>query len=104
MIVVVDERELVKDGYTSLFGREGVPSTGFDPREFGGRQHPDGFGSDLLRQALGLALLCWRKTIGPQHAFAPREIEPVGQDQDQYKQSQHGFRIRGTATPTPGAR
>ncbi|MCO6187109.1 response regulator transcription factor [Rhizobium sp. L1K21] len=35
MIVVVDERELVKDGYTSLFGREGVPSTGFDPSEFG---------------------------------------------------------------------
>lgn len=34
MIVVVDERELVKDGYTSLFGREGVPSTGFDPIEF----------------------------------------------------------------------
>jgi hypothetical protein len=28
MIVVVDERELVKDGYTSLFGREGIPSTG----------------------------------------------------------------------------
>ena len=35
MIVVVDERELVKDGYTSLFGREGIPSPGFDPREFG---------------------------------------------------------------------
>ncbi|MBD8553451.1 response regulator transcription factor [Rhizobium sp. CFBP 8762] len=35
MIVVVDERELVKNGYTSLFGREGVPSTGFDPKEFG---------------------------------------------------------------------
>lgn len=35
MIVVVDERELVKEGYTSLFGREGVPSTGFDPHEFG---------------------------------------------------------------------
>ena len=35
MIVVVDERELVKDGYTSLFGREGIPSTGFDPIEFG---------------------------------------------------------------------
>jgi two-component system, OmpR family, flagellar system response regulator FtcR len=35
MIVVVDERELVKEGYTSLFGREGVPSTGFDPKEFG---------------------------------------------------------------------
>lgn len=35
MIVVVDERRLVKDGYTSLFCREGVPSTGFDPGEFG---------------------------------------------------------------------
>ncbi len=35
MIVVVDDRALVKDGYASLFGREGIPSTGFDPREFG---------------------------------------------------------------------
>lgn len=35
MIVVVDERELVKDGYTSLFGREGIASQGFDPAEFG---------------------------------------------------------------------
>jgi len=35
MIVVVDERELVTEGYTSLFGREGVPSAGFDPDEFG---------------------------------------------------------------------
>ncbi|KAA3514037.1 MULTISPECIES: response regulator transcription factor [Agrobacterium] len=35
MIVVVDERKLVKDGYTALFGREGIPSTGFDPAEFG---------------------------------------------------------------------
>jgi two-component system, OmpR family, flagellar system response regulator FtcR len=35
MIVVVDERELVTEGYTSLFGREGIPSAGFDPVEFG---------------------------------------------------------------------
>jgi len=35
MIVVVDERELVTSGYTSLFGREGIPSTGFDPSDFG---------------------------------------------------------------------
>jgi DNA-binding response OmpR family regulator len=35
MIVVVDERELVTSGYTSLFGREGIPSTGFDPGDFG---------------------------------------------------------------------
>jgi DNA-binding response OmpR family regulator len=35
MIVVVDDRQLVKDGYTALFGREGVPSAGFDSFEFG---------------------------------------------------------------------
>lgn len=35
MIVIVDERELVKDGYHSLFGREGVASAGFGSSEFG---------------------------------------------------------------------
>lgn len=35
MIVVVDDRDLVKSGYTSLFGREGVPSASFDTAEFG---------------------------------------------------------------------
>lgn len=34
MIVIVDERELVTDGYNSLFGREGVASAGFRPGEF----------------------------------------------------------------------
>jgi DNA-binding response OmpR family regulator len=35
MIVIVDERELVTDGYSSLFGREGVASAGFRSSEFG---------------------------------------------------------------------
>lgn len=35
MIVIVDERDGVKQGYSSLFGREGVPSTGFGSDEFG---------------------------------------------------------------------
>jgi DNA-binding response OmpR family regulator len=35
MIVIVDERELVKDGYHSLFEREGVASAGFGSNEFG---------------------------------------------------------------------
>jgi DNA-binding response OmpR family regulator len=35
MIVIVDERDLVKEGYTSLFGREGVASAGFASSEFG---------------------------------------------------------------------
>jgi DNA-binding response OmpR family regulator len=35
MIVIVDERELVKDGYSSLFGREGVASAGFGSSDFG---------------------------------------------------------------------
>ena len=35
MIVIVDERDRVKEGYSSLFGREGVPSAGFCASEFG---------------------------------------------------------------------
>ncbi len=35
MIVIVDERKLVTDGYSSLFDREGVASTGFASGEFG---------------------------------------------------------------------
>ncbi|MEO9340691.1 response regulator transcription factor [Mesorhizobium sp. SB112] len=35
MIVIVDERKLVKDGYHSLFDREGVASAGFGSSEFG---------------------------------------------------------------------
>ena len=34
MIVIVDERELVKEGYYSLFDREGVASAGFGSSEF----------------------------------------------------------------------
>jgi two-component system, OmpR family, flagellar system response regulator FtcR len=35
MIVIVDERQLVKEGYHSLFDREGVASAGFGSSEFG---------------------------------------------------------------------
>ncbi|WP_265519448.1 response regulator transcription factor [Nitratireductor luteus] len=35
MIVVVDERELVTEGYNSLFGREGIATASFGPGEFG---------------------------------------------------------------------
>ena len=34
MIVIVDERELVQDGYHSLFDREGIASAGFDSATF----------------------------------------------------------------------
>ena len=34
MIVLVDERELVTDGFRSLFGREGIPSASFVPEDF----------------------------------------------------------------------
>jgi len=34
MIVIVDERELVKEGYNSLFDREGIATAGFRPAEF----------------------------------------------------------------------
>lgn len=35
MIVIVDEREAVADGYASWFDREGVPASGIAPSEFG---------------------------------------------------------------------
>ena len=34
MIVIVDERDLVKEGYNSLFSREGIASAGFGTSEF----------------------------------------------------------------------
>lgn len=34
MIVIVDERELVRQGYNSQFGNEGFPSAGFESQEF----------------------------------------------------------------------
>lgn len=36
MIVIVDERDLVQQGYSSQFGNEGFPSAGFDSIEFNG--------------------------------------------------------------------
>ena len=36
MIVIIDERELVQQGFASQFGNEGFPSAGFDRREFEG--------------------------------------------------------------------
>ena len=35
MIVIIDEREIVKDGFESGFGREGVSTAGFCPMDFG---------------------------------------------------------------------
>ncbi len=35
MIVIVDERKLVTEGYSSMFDREGVAATGFRSSEFG---------------------------------------------------------------------
>lgn len=34
MLVIIDEREIVRSGYTSRFGSEGVSTTGFRPDEF----------------------------------------------------------------------
>jgi len=34
MIVVVDERQIVVDGYTAMFAREGIAVTGFSPDDF----------------------------------------------------------------------
>lgn len=34
MIVVVDDRDMVTEGYSSWFGREGITTTGFTPTDF----------------------------------------------------------------------
>ncbi len=34
MIVVVDDRDIVTEGYSSWFGREGITTTGFTPTDF----------------------------------------------------------------------
>ena len=34
MIVVVDDRDMVTEGYSSWFGREGIITTGFNPTDF----------------------------------------------------------------------
>ncbi|MGI9353868.1 MAG: response regulator transcription factor [Rhizobiaceae bacterium] len=36
MIVIIEERDLVKTGYTSQFNNEGFPTVGFDSEEFDG--------------------------------------------------------------------
>ena len=36
VIVIVEEREAVKDGYTAWFDREGVSATGLSSSDFGG--------------------------------------------------------------------
>ena len=36
MIVIIDERDLVQQGFSSQFGNEGFPSAGFDRTEFDG--------------------------------------------------------------------
>jgi len=35
MIIIVDERQLVIDGYTAMFAREGISATGLLPEDFG---------------------------------------------------------------------
>jgi hypothetical protein len=35
MIVIVDDRESVSEGYSAWFNREGVSATGLSPSDFG---------------------------------------------------------------------
>ena len=55
MIVIVDERDLVRQGYSSQFKNEGFPSACFDAKEFDGWVNSAGE-HDLT--AIGAALLC----------------------------------------------
>ncbi|MGB3502526.1 MAG: response regulator transcription factor [Mesorhizobium sp.] len=54
MIIVVDERELVKGGFNSLFNREGIASTGFAPGEFD--EWVDSAGGDDLKSVAAVLI------------------------------------------------
>ena len=64
MFVIVDDREIVKTGYASSFGREGVASTGLRPDEF--EEWVAGVGKRDL-QAVEAILIgdCTRREIFP---------------------------------------
>jgi DNA-binding response OmpR family regulator len=64
MFVIVDDREIVKTGYASSFGREGVASTGLRPDEF--EEWVVGVGKpDLLAVEAFLIGDCRRRDVFP---------------------------------------
>src|SRR5271157_6078235 len=64
MFVIVDDREIVKTGYASSFGREGVASTGLRPDEF--EEWVSGVGKpDLLAVEAFLIGDCSKREVFP---------------------------------------
>jgi two-component system, OmpR family, flagellar system response regulator FtcR len=68
MIVIVDERDLVTDGYNSLFDREGVATAGFKPSEF--EEWVDSAADDDLRAVRAFLIGECEKT-----EISPRKIK-----------------------------
>lgn len=75
MIVIVDERDLVKEGYNSLFNREGIASAGFGSGEF--RDWVKTVADDDLKSVRAFLLgQCESGTVSPQH-IRDRSDAPV---------------------------
>ena len=64
MIVIVDERDTVKDGYTAWFDREGVSATGLSPTDF------DNWVKSVSEPDL-LSVETFRSAIAPAASFFP---------------------------------
>lgn len=75
MIVIVDERDLVKEGYQSMFGREGIASAGFRSGEFD-EWVSSAADSDLKSVRAFLIGDCGEKTISPR-TIRNRTAAPV---------------------------
>ena len=75
MIVIVDERDLVTDGYNSLFDREGVATAGFRPAEF--EEWVDSAADDDLKAVRAFLIgECDTTTISPRK-IKGRSTAPV---------------------------
>ena len=75
MIVIVDERDMVKDGYHSLFNREGVASAGFGPADFD--EWVESAADDDLRSVQAFLLgQCVGDAVSPQR-IRDRSSAPV---------------------------
>jgi len=75
MIVIVDERDLVTDGYNSLFDREGVATAGFRPAEF--EEWVDSAAEDDLKAVRAFLIgQCEKTNISPRK-IKGRSTAPV---------------------------
>ena len=103
LVLPVGTRIVIRRGHQALSRHQLSLVWGIHPLGFHRSQQFDHLGPYLLDHALGFTLLRRCKAVGAQHTFAPGEVNAIGQNQKEYKESQHGFRSCFGETVAPGA-